>query len=180
MNYARAPLGTQLIVRGRNRKWPSDRSWIRIEKVAHQGALLLDNCRAWTELYMTKNDASLVFLSWFNGLVEHQEPKRFFAPAGMIRLPLGDELFLVSSTAPIRTRTGNRRLPGRGTPPPALTLLCAGICDDRPDLPADDWAAPPTTEPVAAAPIGSAFGSFAGAGAAVRGHRVIRQKERKN
>jgi hypothetical protein len=47
-------------------------------------------------------------------------------------------------------------------------------------LPADDWAAPSTVEPVAAAAIGSVLGIFAGAGAAMRSDRIVRQQEHKN
>jgi hypothetical protein len=74
----------------------------------------------------------------------------------------------------------NRRLSSPTIPPPALTPPCAGTSGDRPDLPADDWTAPYTVEPVAAAAIGSVVGSFAGAGAAMRSDRIVRQQEHKN
>jgi len=122
-------------------------------------------------------------LNWFGGLVIwHQEP--FFAPVGMIQLPLGDELILVSRAAPSRTRktrcAENRKLSGSAISPRALTPPCAGTSDDRPALPADDWTAPPTTEPVATAAIGLVVGSFAGAGAAMASDRIARQQEQKN
>jgi hypothetical protein len=135
------------------------------------------------ELYTTKNDAGPALLSWFSGLVIwHQEPKLFFAPVGMIQLPLGDELFLASSAAPIRTRetrcAGNRPFSGSAMPPPAATPECAGASDDQPDLPADDWTAPCIGEPVAAAGIGLVVGSSAGA--AMRSDSIALQQERKN
>lgn len=184
-NFVRAPSGPQLVVQRRSRKWPSDRSWTRIEQVAHRGAVPLDNCHTRAELYTTKNDAGPVFLSWFVGLVIwRQKPKLFFTPGGMIQLPPSDELLLVSSAAPICTRetrcTENRRFSGPAIPPPAPTPRCAGTSGDRPDLPADDWTAPCTAEPVAAAAIGLVVGSFAGAGAAMRGDSITRQKEQKN
>jgi hypothetical protein len=184
-NFARAPLGSQLVVQRRSRKWPSDRSWTRIKQVAHRGALPLDNCHTQTELYTTKNDTGLVFLSWFAGLaIWHQEPKFFFAPMGMIQLPLGDELFLVSRAAPIRTRetrcAENRRFSDPAIPPPVPTPRCAGTSGDRPDLPADDWTAPCTAEPVTAAAIELVVGSFAGAGAAMRSDSIAPQQEQKN
>jgi len=49
-------------------------------------------------------------------------------------------------------------------PPPALTPPSAGTSGDRPDLPADDWTAPSTAKPVAAAAIGSVVGSLASVG----------------
>jgi hypothetical protein len=184
-NFARAPLGPQFVVRRRSRKWPSDRSWTRIEQLAHRGASPLDNCHTRTELYTTKNNAGPVFLSWFGGLtIWHQEPKLFFAPVGMTKLPLRDELLLVSSAAPNHAHetrcTENRRLSGPAIPPRAPTPPCAGTSDDRSALPADDWTAPCTAEPVAAAAIGSAVGSFAGAGAAVRSYSIAQQEEQKN
>ncbi len=71
----------------------------------------------------------------------------------------------------------NRQLVSPTIPPPALTSPCAGTFGDRPDLPADDWTTPSTTEPVAAAAIGSVVGSFASAGAAMRSDRIVRQQE---
>jgi hypothetical protein len=173
------------VVQWRSRRWPSDRSWTRLEQVGHQGALSLDNCHTRTELYTTKHDAGPAFLSWFGGLaIWHQEPKLFFAPVGMIQLPLGDELILVYRAAPSRARetrcAGNRRLSGPAIPPRALTPPCAGTSDDRPDLPADDWTPPPTTEPVAAAATGLVVGSFAGAGVAMRSDSIAAQQEQKN
>jgi hypothetical protein len=143
----------------------------------------LDNCPTRAELYTTKNDAGPVFLSWFGGLVIwRQEPKLFFTPGGMIQLALGDELLLVSSAAPICTRetrcTENRRFSGPAIPPPAPTPRCAGTSGDRPDLPADDWTAPCTAEPVAAAAIGLVAGSFADA--AMRSDSIAPQQEQKN
>jgi hypothetical protein len=64
--------------------------------------------------------------------------------------------------------------------PSRVDAPCAGTCDDRPDLPADDWTAPPITEPVAPAAIGSGVGSFANAGAPMRSDSIVRQKQRKN
>ena len=184
-NFARAAAGPQLPVRRRSNKRRHDHSWTNIEQVARRGALPLDNCRAAAELYATKNDAGPPFLSWFNDLViSYRETRLFFAPGGMIQLLLGDELILVSSAAPSRARetsgVGNRRLLSPAIPPPALTPRCAGTSGDRPDLPADDWTAPSSVEPVAAAAIGSVVGSFAGAGAAMRSDSIVRQQEHKN
>jgi hypothetical protein len=65
----------------------------------------------------------------------------------------------------------NRQLSSPTIPPPAPPP-CAGTSGDRPDLPADDWTAPSTAEPVAAAAIVSVVGSFAGAGAATRSEAI--------
>ena len=163
------------MVQRRSRKWPSDRSWTRIEP--------LDNCHTRAELYTTNNDAGPVFLSWFGGLVIWRpKPNLFFG--GIIQLPPGDQLLLVFSAAPICTRetrcTENRRFSGPAIPPPAPTPRCAGTSGDRPDLPADDWTAPCTAEPVAAAAIGLVVGSFAGAGAAMQSDSIAPQQEQKN
>ena len=72
----------------------------------------------------------------------------------------------------------NRRLSSPTIPPPALTPPCAGTSGDRPDLPADDWTAPPTAEPVAAAAIGLVVDSFAGA--AMQSDGIATQQEQKN
>jgi hypothetical protein len=179
-NFARAPSGPQRVVQRRSRKLPSDRSWTRIKQVVHQRALPLDNCHTLAELYTTKNDAGR-----FGALVIwRQKPKFFFTPGGMIQLPQGDELLLISSAAPICTRatpcTENRRFSGPAIPAPAPTPRCAGTSGDRPDLPADDWTAPCTAEPVAAAAIGLVVGSFAGAGAAMQSDGIAPQQEQKN
>jgi len=184
-NFARALAGSQFAVQQRSDKRRRHHSRTHIEQVAHQGALRLDNRRAATEPYTTKNDAGPPFLSWFSGLViSHRETKLFFAPAGMMQLLLGDELLPVSSAAPSRARetrcAENRQLLGLTIPPPALTPQRAGAAGDRPDLPADDWTAPSPAEPVAAAAIGSVVGSFAAAGAAVRSDSTVRQQEQKN
>ena len=71
------------------------------------------------------------------------------------------------------SRVENRRL----IPPPALTLRCAGTSGDRPDLPADDWTAPRTAEPVAAAAIGSVVGSFSDASASILSDGIVEQRE---
>jgi hypothetical protein len=184
-NFARALAGSQFAVQQRSDKRRRHHSRTHIEQVAHQGALRLDNRRAATEPYTTNNDAGPPFLSWFSGLViSHRETKLFFAPAGMMQLLLGDELLLVSSAAPSRARE-TRCVKSRGAssptiPPPAPPSRCGGTSGDRPDLPADDWTAPSTTEPVAAAAIGSVVGSFAGADAAVRSDSTVRQQEQKN
>ena len=184
-NFARARSGPQRVVERRSRKWPSDRLWTPIEQVAHRGVLPLANRRARTELYTTKHDASPVFLGWFGGLViGRQKPKLFFTPGGMIQLPLGDELLPVSSAAPICTRemrcTENRQFSSAAIPPPAPTPRFAGTSGDRPDLPADDWTAPCTAEPVAASAIGLVVDFFAGAGAAMRSDSIAPQQEQKN
>jgi type IV secretion system protein VirD4 len=124
-----------------------------------------------------------VFLSWFGGLViSRQKPNLFFG--GMIQLPPGDQLLLVSSAARICTRetrcTENRQFSGPAIPPPAPTPGRAGTSDDRPDLPADDWTAPCTAEPVAAAAIGLVVGSFAGAGAAMGSDSTAPRQEPMN
>ena len=149
-NFARAQLGSQLLVQRRSRKWPSDRLRTSIEQVAHRGAVPLDNCHTRPELHKTKSDAGPVFLSWFGGLVIWRQKPKLFTPGGMIQLPLGDELLVVSRAAPICARetrcTENRRFLGPAIPPPAPTPRCAGTSGDRPDLPADDWTAPSAAE----------------------------------
>jgi hypothetical protein len=145
----------------------------------------LDNCRAATELGATNNDAGPPFLSWFSGLViSYRETKLFFASGEMIQPQLANELVLVSSAAPSRPRetrcVKNRRASSPTIPPPAPPPPCAGTYGDRPDLPADDWTAPSVAEPVAAAAVGSAVASFAGAGAAMRSDSIVRQQEHKN
>jgi hypothetical protein len=83
--------------------------------------------------------------------------------------------------APLGTRcTENRPFSGPAIRPPALTPECAGASGDRSDLSADDWTALPIAEPVAAAAIGSAVGSFADAGAAMRSDSIVPQQEQKN
>jgi hypothetical protein len=184
-NFARKRAGPQCVVQPRGDKRWHDYSWTHIKQVAHQGALPLDNCHTRTELNTTKNDAGPAFLSWFGGLVIwHQEPKLFFALVGIVQLPLGDELFLVSSAAPSRARetscVENHRLVSPTILPPAPTPRCAGASGDWPDLPADDWTAPSIAKPVAAAVIGSAVGSFSAAGAAMRRDCIVRQQEQNN
>ena len=185
-NFARAPASPQPVVHWRSDKRRRGHSWTHIEQVAHQGALPLDNCCAATELYTTKNDAGPPFLSLFSKLVIllRETTQLFFAPGGTIPLLLGDELILVSSAARSRapeTRClENRQLLSATIPPPAPTPRCAGASGDRPDLPADDWTAPSIAEPVAAAAIGSAVGSFSAAGAAMRSDCIVRQQEQKN
>jgi hypothetical protein len=184
-NFARAPAGPQLAVQRRSDKRRRDHSSTHIKQVAHQGALRLDNCRVATELYTTNNGAGLPFLSWFSGLViSHRETKLFFASGEMIQLQLPNEFILLSGTAPSRARetrcVENRQLLSPTIPPPAPTPRCAGASGDRPDLPADDWTAPSIAEPVAAAAIGSAVGSFSAAGAAMRSDRIVRQQEQNN
>ena len=75
------------------------------------------------------------------------------------------------------SRVENRRLSRPTIPPPALTLRCAGTSGDRPDLPADDWTAPRTAEPVAAAAIGSVVGSFSDASASILSDGIVEQRE---
>ena len=184
-NFARAPAGPPLSVRRRSNKRRRDHSWTHIDQVAHQVALRLDNCRAATELRTTNNGDGPPFLSWFSGLViSYRGTKLFFASGEMIQLQLANELILLSGIAPSRARetrcVENRQLLSPTIPPPAPTPRCAGTSGDRPDLPADDWAAPSTVEPVAAAAIGSVLGIFAGAGAAMRSDRIVRQQEHKN
>jgi hypothetical protein len=182
-NCARAPAGPQLAVRRRSDKGLRDHSWRHIEQVAHQGAVRLDNCRALTKLYTTNNHAGPLFFSWFSRLVVScHETKLFLAPGGMNQLLLGDELIRVSRAAPSHPRetlcVENRQLSSPTIPPPA-TPQCAGTSGDRPDLPADDWTAPPNAEPVAAAAIGSVAGSFAGGGATMRSDSIVRQQQQK-
>jgi hypothetical protein len=118
----------------------------------------------------------------FSIKIERDKPRPNFASALAGRQL--DHFTPVSNAAPSRARktrrTENRRLSRLAIPPPALTARCAGTSDDRPDLPADDWTAPPTHEPVAAAAIESAVGSFSGASAVMRRDSIVRQKERKN
>jgi type IV secretion system protein VirD4 len=134
----------------------------------------------------SKNHASTRFLTRLSRLViSRREITRLLpAPCKVIQFQLSDQLIPVSSAAPSRARetrcTENRRLLGTAIPPPALAPRCAGTSDDRPDLRADDWTAPCTAEPGAAAAIGSAVGSFVGAGAAMRSDGIARQQEQKN
>jgi hypothetical protein len=157
----------------------------KIEQVALQAALLLHDSPPATKLRPSKNHAGTRFLRRLGHLVisRRKITRLFPGPCKVIQFQLSDELIAVSSAAPSCARqtrcAENRRLSVPAIPPPA-PLRCAGTSDDRPDLPADDWTAPPTTEPVAAAAIGLVVGSFAGAGAAMRSHRIGRQKERKN
>jgi hypothetical protein len=118
-------------------------------------------------------------------VVSRRKITRLFpAPCKLIQFQLSDQLIPVSSAAPSRARktrcAENRRFSGPAIPSPALTPRCAGTSDDRPDLPADDWTAPCTAEPVAAAAIGLVVSSFAGAGAAMRSDSIARQQEQKN
>ena len=184
-NFARAAAGPQLPVRRRSNKRRRDHSWTHIDQVAHQAALRLDNCRAATELCTTNNGDDPPFLSWFIGFViSCRETKLFFASGEMIQLQLANELILLSGTVPSRARetrcVENRQLVSPTIPPPAPTPRCAGASGDRPDLPADDWTAPSIAEPVAAAAIGSAVGSFSAAGAAMRSDCIVRQQAQNN
>jgi hypothetical protein len=101
----------------------------------------------------------------------------------VIQFQLSDHL-LVSCATPSRARetgrTENRRLSGPAILPLALPPSCAGTSDDWPDLPADDWTAPHTTQPVAPAAIGLVVGSFAGVGAAMRSYSIAPQQEQRN
>jgi len=185
VNFARAQAGPPLSVQRRSNKRRRDHSWTHIEQVAHQAALRLDNCRAATELCTTDNSDGPPFLSWFIGFViSCRETKLFFASGEMIQLQLANELIVLSGTVPSRARetrwVENRQLVSPTIPSPAPTPRCAGASGDRPDLPADDWTAPSIAEPVAAAAIGSVVGSFAGADAAMRSDRIVRQQEQKN
>jgi hypothetical protein len=74
----------------------------------------------------------------------------------------------------------NRQLSSRPLPPPALTPPSAGTSGDRPDLPADDWTAPSTAKPVAAAAIGSVVGSLVRAGTDMSSNKVVRKREQNN
>jgi len=119
----------------------------------------------------------------FSGpVISWRTTKPFFASGEMIQLQLPNELILLSGTVPSRARetrcTENRRLSCPAIPTRALTPPCAGTSDDRPALPADDWTAPPTAEPVAAAAIGLVVDSFAGA--AMQSDGIATQQEQKN
>jgi len=205
-DFASVLAGPRLAIERASDERLRDHSWAHIEQVGRQGALSLDchagralvlNCKyvarhisdtlgLATELCATKNDAGSRFLSWFSRLaiLRRETTQPFFAPGEMIQLQLGDELILVSTAAPSRARetrrAENRRLSSPIIPPPALTPRCAGASGDRPDLPADDYSAPSTAEPVAAAAIGSVVGSFASAGDAMRCDSILRQQEQKN
>jgi hypothetical protein len=184
-NFASAPAGPPLSVRRRSNKRRRDHSWTHIDQVAHQAALRLDNCRAATELYATKNDAGSPFLSRFSGpVISWRTTKPFFASGEMIQLQPPNELILLSGTAPSRARetrcVENRQLLSPTIPPPAPTPQCAGASGDRPDLPTDDWTAPSIAEPVAAAAIGLVAGSFSAAGAAMRSDCIVRQQAQNN
>ena len=65
-------------------------------------------------------------------------------------------------------------------PPAALTPPSAGTSGDRPDLPADDWTAPFTAEPVVAAAIGPIVRSLVDAGTGMSGNRVVLRREQNN
>jgi hypothetical protein len=178
-NFASALASPRLAVQRQSGELLHSHLCTNIEQVAHQGALLLH------DFAPAKNHAGTRCLSWLSRLaISRREITRLFPiSCKMIRFQLS-ELILVSSTAPIRThktrRAGNRRFSGSAILRPALTPRCAGTSDDRPDLPADDWTAPCTAEPVAAAAIGSVVGSFAGAGGAIRSDSIVRQQEQKN
>jgi hypothetical protein len=185
-NFASALADPQLAVQGQSGERFHRHLCTNIEQVAHQGALPLHDSPPATKLRPSKNHAGTRFLSRLSRLVisPRKITRLFPAPCKVIRFQLSDQLILISGTSPSRVcKTGcaeNRRLSGPAIPPPALTPRCAGTSDDRPDLPADDWAAPCTTERVAAAAIGLVVSSFAGAGAAMRSDSIARQQEQKN
>jgi hypothetical protein len=183
-NFASAPAGLELAVQRQRGELLHKHLYANIEQSAHQGALVLHNCPPARKLRASKNRAGTLFLSRLSRLViPHREITRLFpAPRKVIQFQLSDKLTPVSSAAPSRARetrcTENRRLSCPAIPTRALTPPCAGTSDDRPALPADDWTAPPTAEPVAAAAIGLVVGSSAGA--AMRSDSIAPQQERKN
>ena len=183
-NFASALAGRQFAVQWRRGELHDSHLCTNIEQAAHQGALLLHNPSSPTKLRASKNHAGTQFLSRLSRLVilRRKITQSFPAPCKVIQFQLNDKLILVSGAAPSRARetrcTESCRLSSTAIPPPALT--CPGTSDDRPDLRADNWTAPCTAEPVAAAAIGLVVGSFAGAGAAMRSNRIARQQKRKN
>jgi hypothetical protein len=185
-NFASALAGRQFAVQWRRGELHDSHLCTNIEQAAHQGALLLHNPSSPTKLRASKNHAGTQFLSRLSRLVilRRKITQSFPAPCKVIQFQLTDKLTPVSCASLSRageTRcVENRRLSGPAIPPRALTPPCAGTSDDRPDLSADDWTAPPTTEPVAAAAIGLVVGSFAGAGAAMRSDSIAPQQEQKN
>ena len=185
-NFASALAGRRLAVQRQGGELLHSHLCTNVEQVIRRGTLLLHDSPLATKLCPSKNHARSGFFSWLSRLVisRRKITRLFPAPCKVIQFQLSDQLMLVSYAAPSRARetgrTENRRLSGPAVLPRALTPPCAGASDDRPDLPADDWTAPPATEPVAAAAIGPAVGSFAGAGAAMRSDSIVRQKQRKN
>jgi len=183
-NFVTALAGPQLAVQRQSDELLHGHLCTNIEQVAHQGALLLHESPPATKLRPSKNLAGTRFLSRLGRLVIRRRKitRLFPAPCKVIQFQLSDKLTLVSSAAPSRapeTRcTENRRLSCPAIPTRALRPPCAGTSDDRPALPADDWTAPPTAEPVAAAAIGLVVDSFAGA--AMQSDGIATQQEQKN
>jgi len=183
---ANALAGPRITVQRQSGKLLHSHLCTNIEQAADQGALVPHDSPPARKLRPSPNHAGTQFLSRLSRLViSRREITRLFpAPRKVIQFQLSDQLLLVSSAASICTRetrcTENRRFSGPAIPPPAPTPRCAGTSGDRPDLPADDWTAPCTAEPVAAAAIGLVVGSFAGAGAAMRSDSTAPQQEQKN
>ena len=183
-NFASALAGPQLAVQRQSGDLLRSHCAENIEQATHQGALLLHDTPPAMKLRPSKNHAGTRFLSRLSRLVisRWKITRLLPAPCKVIQFQLNDKLILVSGAAPSRARetrcTESCRLSSTAIPPPALT--CPGTSDDRPDLRADNWTAPCTAEPVAAAAIGLVVGSFAGAGAAMRSNRIARQQKRKN
>jgi hypothetical protein len=159
-NFANLLVGPRLAIERASDERAREHLWTHIEQAAHQAALPLDDCHAPATLHSIPS-------AWLGVCPIHR---------------LDDELFRVSSAALSRARetrcVENRQLMISTIPPPTLTPRCAGTSGDRPDLPADDWTAPSTTEPVTAAAIRSVAGSFTGAGAAIRSESIVRQEQK--
>ena len=150
-NFASALAGPALAVQRQSGKLLHSHLCTNIAQFTRRGALLSHDCPPATKLRPSKHHARTRFLSWLSRpVISRREITRLIPGSRkVIQFQPSDKLILVSGAAPSRageTRcTENRRLIGPAIPPPALTHRCAGTSDDRPDLPADDWTAPPTT-----------------------------------
>ena len=180
--------GPRITVQRQSGKLLHSHLYTNIEQAAHQGALVPHDSPPARKLRPSTNHAATRFLSRLSRLVisRREITRLFLAPRKVIQFQLSDQLVPVSSAAPScarqTRRAENRLFSGSAIPPPAPTPRCAGTSGDRPDLPTDDWTAPCTAEPVAAAAIGLVVGSFvgAGAGAAMQSDSIASQKEQKN
>src|SRR5262249_10853277 len=151
----------QLAVRRQHGELLHSHLCTNIEQAAHQGALLLHDSPPATKLRESKHHAGTRSLSWLSRAVVSRQKITRLSPGSLQGDPISAEPQphpgfprrpAPCSQPPLHE---NPQPLGPRHPPLAPTARCAGTSDDRPDLPADDWTAPPITEPVAAAAIGS-------------------------